>query len=376
VLTWWFACVPRPTIFDTAVIERKAVKINGAERRAVKPTDPGLEAVVSIFHSLSIDDEWSTWEDRGFTWWPHQYAQRVWSEPGFDDDGILVYRIRIETDVVGDVTLDAAALQQLDLLNGQAVTSALVASPERRSIKYAAAAWVHSDNVDWLSRLLASVAAIQAAHGQSQGELLAKTIGGVPDRSSHPTTGPRSHPDEMLGIMSVVASVARQPSTWTGSLLASTVDSFQTASNVVHATGDDTALTAELPFGTSTSLLTVRTHVAHPAIGNGMFVRSAFAIEETDAAWAAEMNRRELQSTARTHFLGSWVASGRVPGFVSFYPNLLGVGVGEATFNIISSIVGRHRWAAESLVNDDWADTDRIAEVKRFRMTQLGLRPT
>lgn len=338
----------------------------------MKPTDPGLEAVVSIFDALSIDDEWSTWEGRGFTWWPHQYAQRVWSEPAFDDDGIVVFRIRIETDAVRDAALDAAALQQLDILNGLAVTSALVASPESRTIRYAAAAWVHDGNVDWLSRLLSSVAAMQAAHGQSQGTLLAQTIGGVPNMSSHPGSGPRSRPDDMLGIMSVVEAFASHPSTWTGPFLASTVDAFQAANNVVLATGDQTALTAELPFGELTSLLTVRTQVAHRAIGNGMFIRSAFAIEGTDAAWAAEMNRRELQSTARTHFLGSWVATGRVPGFVSFYPNLLGVGVGEATFNIISSIIGRHRWAAESLMNDDWADAGRIADVKRSRLRQLG----
>ena len=317
------------------------------------PTDPGLEAVVSIFKSLSIDDEWSTWDDRGFTWWPHEYAQRVWSEAAFDDDGVVVYRIRIETDVLSDATLDATALKQLDILNGLAVTSALVVSPEHRTIRSAAAAWVHDGNVDWLSRLLASVAALQAAHGQSHGELMAKTIGGAPHNSSHPTTGPRSRPDDMLGIMSVVAAFAREPSTWTGPLLASTVDWFQAASNVVLATGDETALTAELPFGRSTSLLTVHTHQAHPAIGHGMFIRSQFAIAGVDAAWAAEMNRRELESTARTHFLGSWVASGRVPSFVSFYPNLLGLGVGEATFNIVSSNVGRHRWAAESFLNDD-----------------------
>ena len=40
-------------------------------------------------------------------------------------------------------------------------------------------------------------------------------------------------------------------------------------------------------------------------------------------AWANEMNRRELVSFTRTHFLGSWVVADGTPTFVTFYPSAL-----------------------------------------------------
>lgn len=44
--------------------------------------DPGAAAVHWVYDAMRIDAEWSTWEDRGFTWWGLQQAPRVWSAPG------------------------------------------------------------------------------------------------------------------------------------------------------------------------------------------------------------------------------------------------------------------------------------------------------
>jgi hypothetical protein len=75
----------------------------------VGDVDPGLAAVRWVYDAMRIDPEWSVWEERGFTWWGREQAQRVWSEPAFDDDGITVYRLHARSDVVRDVGVAAGA---------------------------------------------------------------------------------------------------------------------------------------------------------------------------------------------------------------------------------------------------------------------------
>jgi hypothetical protein len=45
--------------------------------------DTGLRTVGDVFTNLEVDEEWSTRERRGFTWWAHRHAQRVWAEEPF-----------------------------------------------------------------------------------------------------------------------------------------------------------------------------------------------------------------------------------------------------------------------------------------------------
>jgi hypothetical protein len=56
-------------------------------------SDLGLRVINEIYESMRIDSEWSVWEPRGFTWWGWHSAQKVWSEPGVDDQGFRLYRL-------------------------------------------------------------------------------------------------------------------------------------------------------------------------------------------------------------------------------------------------------------------------------------------
>ena len=48
-------------------------------------SDPGIAVVNHIYTGMKIDPEWSVREERGFTWWGKDFAQRVWAEPAFED---------------------------------------------------------------------------------------------------------------------------------------------------------------------------------------------------------------------------------------------------------------------------------------------------
>src|SRR2546422_504240 len=42
--------------------------------------DIGPEVIDFVYSTLGIDDAWSVRAPRGFTWWGHRLAQRVWAE--------------------------------------------------------------------------------------------------------------------------------------------------------------------------------------------------------------------------------------------------------------------------------------------------------
>jgi len=88
----------------------------GAEVKA--ELEPGLAVVRYLYDNSRVDSEWSVLEERGFTWWADDLAQRVWAEPGFDDDGIEIFRVFAQTDLVRGVEDVAGAMQAIDAFNG------------------------------------------------------------------------------------------------------------------------------------------------------------------------------------------------------------------------------------------------------------------
>jgi hypothetical protein len=62
--------------------------------------DAGLRTVEDIFANLQIDEQWSTLEGRGFTWWAHRHAQRVWAEEPVEDEGVTLSVVHVETEAL------------------------------------------------------------------------------------------------------------------------------------------------------------------------------------------------------------------------------------------------------------------------------------
>jgi hypothetical protein len=61
--------------------------------------DAGVGVLRDVFDALQIDDEWSEWTDRGFMWWAHRLAQRVWASAPVEQDGLPIVRVNAETDL-------------------------------------------------------------------------------------------------------------------------------------------------------------------------------------------------------------------------------------------------------------------------------------
>jgi hypothetical protein len=316
----------------------------GAE---IKPElEPGLAVVRYLYDNSRVDARWSVLQERGYTWWADGLAQRVWSEPAFDDDGIEIGRLFVETDLVRDVPATEAASRAVDELNGLSAGSILVFDEDEATIRSVASMWVHEQSLEWIARSLSVIGAAQVAVAQGQATALVPMLGGEMALSSHPESGVRPQPDEMLGVLQFVRMNGGEGSLWAGDEMTLALEQMQQVPAVLLATGDETGVTMEVPFGDSTALIQLDSTWEHPDLGSGLVSRLSLPRESAGPAWAAQQNRREIESLTRSHLIGGWVGDTQFASFRAFYPNIL-ARTGFAAVNVALSMVGRARWMAE-----------------------------
>lgn len=308
--------------------------------------EPGLAVVRYLYDNSRVDARWSVLQERGYTWWADGLAQRAWSEPAFDDDGTEIYRLIVETDLVRGVSKTQAATRAVDEMNGLSAGSILVIDADAGTVRSVASMWVHEQSLEWVARSLSVIGAAQVARAQGQAIALMPLLGGEMALSSHPESGIRPQPDEMLGVLELVRMNGREGSLWAGDEMTFTVAQMQRVPAVTLATGDETGVTMEVPFGDATALIQLDTTWEHPDLGSGLVSRLSLPRESAGAEWAAEQNHRELESLTRSHLVGGWVADSPFPSFRAFYPNIL-ARTGLAAVNVALSMIGRARWMAE-----------------------------
>ena len=256
--------------------------------------EPGLAVVRYLYDNSRVDARWSVLQERGYTWWADGLAQRVWSEPAFDDDGIEIYRLFVETDLVRGMPVTEAASRAVDELNGLSAGSILVFDEDEATIRSVASMWVHEQSLEWIARSLSVIGAAQVAMAQGQATTLVPMLGGEMALSSHPESGIRPQPDEMLGVLELVRMNGREGSLWVGDEMTLALEQMQRVPAVTLATGDETGVTMEVPFGDATALIQLDTTWEHPDLGSGLVSRLSLPREGAGPAWAAQQNRREI----------------------------------------------------------------------------------
>ena len=69
---------------------------------ATRKNDCGMTVVENYFTALQLDEGSCVREERGFTWWGEDLAQRVWSDPAALRDGTTVWKVHARTDFLKD----------------------------------------------------------------------------------------------------------------------------------------------------------------------------------------------------------------------------------------------------------------------------------
>jgi hypothetical protein len=356
----------------------------GAEDRSCIRGDVGPQILRSVAQIMQIEADWCVAEERSITWWGHTLSQRIWADPVFIEMGDDIVRVHAESDFLRNVRESPSIPELLSELNGDASLSSYVWNPAHRTIKMRCSAFVHSQNLEWLERLFAWAAAIQAAEAHSLAESLAMRLGADIDTSVHPTNGRRETPDEMLSLIQYLANLHSKETR------AFTNEDFKTASDIspapwVMANADEDGFTAEFPFPgcvPPTSLFMAKNKSIHPRLGAGLLLVLRlpifFPTDEAEAL-ALKLNSAELTDRTRTHFMGGWcvdrqrnralfqgsvmleertipsvVVDQKASSILSFCAFVPSVAHQPSVFpNLVFAMAHRARWANEFLASEN-----------------------
>lgn len=330
---------------------------------------------------MQIDDEWSVHESRGFTWWGHHLAQRVWAEPTRLVDGVEVTEVHAETDLLRHVADDAMTAETVSELNRLASLSALVWDRQNATVSLACKMYTHAGIAEWVHPMFVQAVVLQAAtagraewtwpmFADSAGSSLdtdtrlsiaAQAMRSEPAVSMHPRSGIRDEPD---GNLSAIADVFMIEGLRVSPF---DEDDFGPLLRAIEhpwlsAEPDGVGIWAILPYYQTDSekLLAKRRgqpetaglgmwgDVDHPMLGSGLSIHLVLPspVKHAQGAdLASALNAAERSSWTRVHLLGAWLhdPDADTLQYVCFMPTVL---YGRLLVDVFALYMAeRARWA-------------------------------
>jgi hypothetical protein len=307
----------------------------------------GQRALRFIHQMLQLDDDHTLQHDDGFSWWPGEVPVRFrWRAPTVDD-GLPVWRLSAEVDVVRGVDpaspqLDGYLLMTSTVLN-QFATVVEDGTLKLRALVYA----VPEGDTSALGQLIYRAAFMaRVAERTVPGTL--KLLGGGklfgiggPKllHSRHPSAGWRREPATQLDAFldaAIQAGASPSPLDRRPDLGAAMVALRQAGCDKVAGPPEEQGLDDVQGFNVvietkhATSLLELRLNEANPNVGQGLLTVLRVRLPQShlhgDAhRLARELNDAEWRATRPLHVQGAWSANatGADVTHSAFYPNVL-----------------------------------------------------
>jgi hypothetical protein len=302
----------------------------------------GQDILEHLFKALMIDESWALREPRGFTWWAHRLAQRVWVEPLPEFREPPVVRVQAETALLRHVPDTMANRARLDVMNKVASLNTYRFDPQTGRLALRCCAYVTTETVPWLKSFLSAAIAIQVADAHIKGQAgLAKLFDADLDISAHLSRGPRHAMDDMLNVIDAMFEpMGRKRSPFTEADFEG-LQHVTPNPSVLTTTGLNGA-TAEFPFtdempavlcvlsskrkrlGTALCQISA---TCHPQLGNGAFWKLTLPLDfaEREAIdKAIDLNLAEYDESTWPYFygFGAWCSDPklRAVAYVMFMP--------------------------------------------------------
>ncbi len=285
--------------------------------------DFGLETVERVFRDMAIDEPWSVREARGFTWWGAWCRQRVWAEKAVRSDSETLWQVRARTPAFRDQPDEPATYALVNAMNALQPMSAYAFDPDDRTVSARCGAFVYEEIAPWLGRYVSMAVALQASLAWL----------GVPDAAdgrpldddAHPTSGPRSDPDDML---SLAFRPPTEPSPFTPAVLRGVAAALAADGVAVSLDDEGKVLVVPVTVGQEPALWGI-TSTEHPILGPGALVRLMLPRRTglVRGPWLANaLNLAESSDwhgEHRPHALGAWASdAGRIV-HAAFFPGIL-----------------------------------------------------
>lgn len=289
--------------------------------------DIGPQVVDEVRRQLQVDDEWAVVEPRLLTWWGHRLRQRVGADESVRLGGFAIVRVWAETDLLVDVPSAARTAEAIAVLNSVAALNAYVWRPEERRVSLRCATCIYSEVRGWMTRMFCSAVAMQVAEAEARVELLQKLIGGRVNTCSHPVSGVRRQPDDMLNVLTTFTTPADSPSPFHGDEMLSLL---ATLKHKTLANGDESGVTVEFPFPGAippTVLVRFFADVPNKTYGAGALLRMRLPSLPSGTLTGAEianiLNVGEIGQMEAGYSFGAWcidVESRKGAAYVTFLP--------------------------------------------------------
>jgi hypothetical protein len=301
------------------------------ERDYPELASTGAEALRTVAVAWHVEPEWTAPLGNGFRWWARRLEQGL-TYQDLDDD---VHDLRAVTNVAAEVQDAAKAKRLLSKLNQRTGTFAFYYEAADHTVKAVTAACMtgwYQPTILWF----AEAAMLQLCQAERWAEFIARSVGGAPASSVHPSGRRRAEPHHMLAL---VSSYRERPAWITGS--SELVDEIEPLADSVQdelgiAAGEGLKEMARWPGGYRFPLdppgdaegapfqVSVQSAARHPDLGHGLTLQLAspwqFPDEDADDI-ANHLNVAALTRSIDTK--GAWWSYHGQPGFTAFLPTAL-----------------------------------------------------
>jgi len=311
-----------------------------------------MTVVQNYFDVLQIDENLCLREERGFTWWGEELAQRIWSDPPALRDGTTVWKVHARTDFLTDfVDTDSNLGYVTQLASFASLGGGLIRDESQRNrIQLASCLYATEATLQWAKLFFPSTAATQTAEAHLMAKMFPAIAGCSPAYSAHPTAGAAQHHRALDVLGSFVREGKNEP-VWTPDEFEETAAELAVETYPVSLS--ESGLTAEFPFRDSTALGELTTKVLHPCYGHGLLARLVLPValsDEDDPQIVLRSNSFEIHSLTRaSHFTGSYYIGDEGFCYANFIPNLQSYRGPQFLASLIRFMGLRAGWFAEAV---------------------------
>jgi len=342
--------------------------------------DLGQRTLSTIFDQLKIDAEWSIRRDRDFSWIASRLEQTVTASKPVNDDGFLLYKISARTVVVEDVK---AAESQIDRIlsdiNRFAVGNAYSHDPIARNIVATTSTWIHEETAGWRSEAFFPYVMSQLCLAESEADYLAEACDGVIGHRTHPASGDREAPDDMLNFIEhYLARFGEEGSRYADAEeYRAIADEVERSETIATLGGSADGICLERMFGEYSAITILNPTLAHRRLGAGLDCRihlPAKASHVEGLRLASMLNRLEQDRGPFASHLGAWCLDSKPGGGLAITYRSFGlntVHVRGMAMEFARAGIGRMRWA-DRVFNHDATSGDIWELLKRRFSADAG----
>lgn len=290
----------------------------------------GRQAIGEVHDLLDVPYEWLIDMPEGFSWWPGELSQRVWTDEGIFRNSRTFYRLHCETDMFRGKGMR----EQLELLledeMDDCMFSCLVYDKSADVFRLHSSVYAEAEIAHWVCKLFYAAVSTQIYRAYRIVDRISETLHPSIAVSEHPNKGARKGRHVLIkdSILPIMVK-ARDESLWRGLDEWRHVDYVMERLSLAFAKSDGSCSHSTFgwaPDPEQTIKLRVSCDEPHAEFGNGVRFTLTVPLKLSGkhvAYLALELNEHERANWLKTHLLGSWGNHNGSLAFRLFIPNQL-----------------------------------------------------